>query len=41
MRYLISTRPPPEEVVDYTRGKRVITEETRANMRRILEAIPS
>jgi len=38
MRYSISNTA---EYGDYTRGKRVITEETRANMRRILEEIQS
>jgi ketol-acid reductoisomerase len=38
MRYSISNTA---EYGDYTRGKRVITEETRANMRRILEEIRS
>src|SRR5881398_3642288 len=38
MRYSISNTA---EEGDYTRGKRVITEETRANMRRILEEIQS
>jgi ketol-acid reductoisomerase len=38
MRYSISNTA---EYGDYTRGKRVITEETRANMRRILEEVQS
>ncbi|MBX5442187.1 MAG: ketol-acid reductoisomerase [Solirubrobacteraceae bacterium] len=38
MRYSISNTA---EYGDYTRGKRVITEETRANMRKILEEIQS
>jgi ketol-acid reductoisomerase len=38
MRYSISNTA---EYGDYTRGKRVITEETRANMRRILDEIQS
>jgi ketol-acid reductoisomerase len=38
MRYSISNTA---EYGDYTRGKRVITEETRASMRRILEEIQS
>jgi ketol-acid reductoisomerase len=38
MRYSISNTA---EYGDYTRGKRVITDETRANMRRILEEIQS
>src|SRR5881398_1645804 len=38
LRYSISNTA---EEGDYTRGKRVITEETRANMRRILEEIQS
>jgi ketol-acid reductoisomerase len=38
MRYSISNTA---EYGDYTRGKRVITEETRRNMRRILEEIQS
>ena len=38
MRYSISNTA---EYGDYTRGKRVITEETRANMRKILEDIQS
>src|SRR5438552_6685091 len=38
MRYSISNTA---EYGDYTRGKRVITEETRANMRKILEEVRS
>jgi ketol-acid reductoisomerase len=38
MRYSISNTA---EYGDYTRGKRVITDETRANMRKILEEIQS
>jgi ketol-acid reductoisomerase len=38
MRYSISNTA---EYGDYTRGRRVITEETRANMRKILEEIQS
>jgi ketol-acid reductoisomerase len=38
MRYSISNTA---EYGDYTRGKRVVTDETRANMRRILEEIQS
>jgi ketol-acid reductoisomerase len=38
MRYSISNTA---EYGDYTRGKRVITDDTRANMRKILEEIQS
>jgi len=38
MRYSISNTA---EYGDYSRGKRVITEETRANMRKILDEIQS
>ena len=38
MRYSISNTA---EYGDYTRGRRVITDETRANMRKILEEIQS